>query len=154
VAVAGKSAAPEAQKPLHALKPLEGYYDEGFTIEPGGARLALIRTDGATFSKLEIIDLKTGQVADSTDLGQSDRSVEAAELLPNGAGTLLTIRDLSADRLSATVVDAAGRAGAKTQPAVAFGRSELADGKGGSESVVIAMDKKGVARFGIGGEVT
>ncbi|HET6283904.1 MAG TPA: hypothetical protein VFH73_23315 [Polyangia bacterium] len=144
-AMAAKAAAPEVHKPLHALKPVEGYYDEGFSLEPGGGRLVVIRTDGATFSKLEIIDLKTGQLAGSADLGQSDQRVDAAELLANGAGTLLTIRDLTTDRLSAALLDATGRVTAKTPSATAFGRSE---------SLVVAMDKKGVARFGTGSEVT
>lgn len=153
-AAAAKPAAPEQLKPRHALKPLEGYYDEGFSIEPGGGRLAVVRTDASTFSKLEIIDLATGQISSSLDLGASDQAVDSIELLPNGGGTLLTLRELLTDRLSVALLDPSGRVTAKTPQAAAFARAELADGKGGSEAIVVGMDNKGVARFGVGGETT
>ena len=63
-AVASAKGAPKPLEPEHALKPAEGYFDEAFALEPGGARLWLVRTDGATFAKLEVVDLHRQRRAD------------------------------------------------------------------------------------------
>ena len=60
-----KSTAPKQMEPRHVLKPPagEGYFDDVFAIDAEGKRLAAIRTDGATFSRLELYDLSTGKPA-------------------------------------------------------------------------------------------
>ena len=83
-AVASAKGAPKPLEPEHALKPSEGYFDEVFALEPGGARLYLVRTDGATFWKLESVDLATGKTTASFDLPKTATAVE--QLLPLGAG--------------------------------------------------------------------
>src|SRR5262245_54303215 len=54
---------PKPLEPRHALKPApgEGYFDDVFALDADGKRLALIRTDAATFAKLEIYDTASGK---------------------------------------------------------------------------------------------
>jgi hypothetical protein len=113
------------------IKPAEGTFDDAFALDAGARRAALIRSDGETFAKLEIVDLATGATASSWDLPRELRSVERLELLPEGKGVLLIARQPAPrpepgvppppPRFSAAVVDAAGRLVAMTGPAAAFG---------------------------------
>ena len=64
----------------------EGYFDEAFALEPGGARLYLVRTDGATFAKLEVVDLATGKTTSSFDLPKDQTAVERLEPLRRRQG--------------------------------------------------------------------
>jgi hypothetical protein len=134
---AGAKGGPKPLEAEHQLKPADGYYDEAFALEPGGAHLYAIRTDGATFAKLEVIDLATGKTASSFDLPQNLGTVERLEALEGGKGVVLVTREGTAEppRFVATLVDAAGKAGAKTPSATAFGRPS----EGG---LLLAFDRK------------
>src|SRR5579871_2151746 len=44
--------------PSASIKPEDGYFDEVFGIDDAGKRVAVIRTDGATFAKVETYDLE------------------------------------------------------------------------------------------------
>ncbi len=130
-------------KPLEAeqqIKPADGYFDEAFALEPGGAHLYAIRTDGATFAKLEIVDLVTGKTTSSFDLpeGASHAPIESLEPLEGGKGVVLVAREGAAEppRFTAMLVDAAGKAGAKTPDATAFGRPAE------DRSLLLAFDRK------------
>jgi hypothetical protein len=131
--------APKPLEPLHALKPPEGYFDEAFALEPGGARLYLVRTDGATFAKLEIVDLATGKTTSSFDLPKGQPGIERLEPLPDGKGVVVISREGTpeAPLLAATVIDGAGKAGAKVGPALAFGRPNTPP-----QDILLAFDRK------------
>ena len=62
-AAAAAAKSPKPLEPRHTLKPPagEGYFDDVFAIDAEGKRLAAIRTDGATFSKLELYDVSHRQ---------------------------------------------------------------------------------------------
>jgi hypothetical protein len=123
VAAAAKAGA-RPLEPAHVLKPTEGYFDEAFALEPGGGRLYLVRTDGATFAKLEVVELANGKTTSSFDLPKDETAVERFEPLPDGKGVVLLSRAGAAETpaLVATFIDGAGKAGAKIGPALAFGR--------------------------------
>ena len=123
-AVASAKGAPKPLEPEHTLKPPEGYFDEAFAIEPGGARLYLVRTDGATFAKLEVVDLATGKATSSFDLPKAQTTVERLEPLGDGKGVVVISREGTPEApvVVASLIDAAGKAGAKVGPAHAFGR--------------------------------
>jgi hypothetical protein len=138
---AAKDGSKSGQKPLepeHALKPPEGYFDDAFALEPGGARLYVVRTDGATFSKLEIVDLATGNTASSWDVPKEHAAVERLEPLPAGKGVVLISREGTpeAPKLVATLIDATGKPGAKAGPAHAFGRPS------GAPDLLVAFDSQ------------
>jgi hypothetical protein len=115
---------PKPLDPVHALKPAEGYFDEAFALEPGGGRLYLVRTDGATFAKLEIVDLETGKTVSSFDLPANQPPIERLEPVGDGKGVVLIAREgtSEAPALTATLIDATGKAGAKVGPTQSFGR--------------------------------
>jgi hypothetical protein len=111
-------------EPVHVIKPAAGYFDEAFAIDPGGHRLLVLRTDGATFAKLEAIDLATGKTTTSFDLPSSQLVVERLEPLADGQGAVLIVREGPAEgsRVSAMLVDGAGKVVKKVGPVSAFGR--------------------------------
>jgi hypothetical protein len=130
---------PKPLEPAHALKPPEGYFDEAFALEPGGNHLALVRTDDATFAKLEIVDLATGKTTSSFDLPKDQRAIERLEPLADGKGVVIIAREGTPEApvLTATLVDATGKAGPKVGPAHAFGRPSAAP-----QDLLLAFDRK------------
>jgi hypothetical protein len=136
---------PKPLEPEHALKPAEGYFDEAFALEPGGARLYLVRTDGASFAKLEVVDLATGKTTSSFDLPKGQTAVERLEALPDGKGVVVVSREGTPEApvLAAIVIDGGGKAGAKVGPALAFGRPSAPP-----QDVLLAFDRKPGPREG------
>ncbi len=133
---------PKPLEPLQALKPAEGYFDEAFALEPGGNRLYLVRTDGATFAKLEVVELETGKTTSSFDLPKNQAGqvgIERLEPLADGKGVVVIAHEGTpeAPLLTATLVDGAGKAGPKIGPAHAFGRPSAAPA-----DVLVAFDRK------------
>jgi hypothetical protein len=130
---------PKALEPAQAIKPAEGYFDEAFAIEPGGERLYLVRTDGATFAKLEIVDLATGKTTSSFDLPKTQAAIERMEPLGGGKGVVLIGRagTPEAPVVTATLVDGAGKVGPTVGPAHAFGRPSAAP-----QDTLLAFDRK------------
>ena len=121
----------EGLKPLEpqtSLKPKdgEGYFDEVFGLDDAGTHLAVIRSDGATFAKVETYDLeaKPPKQTASFDLPGKNLIVTRIELLPPGKGMVLIGRDRPDDAapLTAILVDNNGKVVAKTAPATAFAR--------------------------------
>jgi hypothetical protein len=137
-AASATKGAPKALEPEHALKPAEGYFDEAFALEPGGARLYLVRTDGATFAKLESVDLATGKTTASFDLPKGQTDVERLEPLPDGKGVVVIAREgkPEAPMLTATLIDATGKVGAQAGPTHAFGRPSA------QRELLVAFDRK------------
>src|SRR5262252_6762282 len=106
---------PKPLQPARIIKASEGYFEEPLALDETGRRLAAVRTDGATFAKLEQFDL--GQGAPSTvarssvDIPDDAWAVEAIELSPDGAGVVLISRDRGAPAkgVHATLLDTSGR---------------------------------------------
>jgi hypothetical protein len=103
----------------------EGYFDDVFGLDDAGQQLAVIRGDGATFSKVELYDLgvKPPKLTASFDPPKS-LIVTRIEVLPPGKGLILIGREKidEAAPVSALLVDASGKVVAKAGPATAFGR--------------------------------
>jgi hypothetical protein len=132
--------APAPMKPRHVLRPEKGHFDDALAIDPAGRRAALIRTDSASFSRLEIIDLGSGKVISSVTLDTPTVDVEELHLLEEGKGTIMIVRDPASEQLFAALIDAAGKQVAKTPPATAFGRSPA------PEALLVAMEKKATGK--------
>jgi len=147
-AASAKPAAPKQLEPRHTLKPPtgEGYFDDVFAIDAEGKRLAVIRTDNATFAKVEVYDVATGKVLSGFDLpgkGQGLVPVDM-ELLSGNAGVVIVGRE-KPDELAplyAFRFDAAGKPGGKVGPATAFGRPP-ADGTARARLLVAFTRKLG-----------
>ena len=115
-------------EPAASIKPQdgEGYFDEVFGVDDAGKNLAVVRTDGATFAKVETYDLtvKPPKLTTSFDPPNKNLIITRIELLPPGKGMVLIGREKPDDSapVTAFLVDATGKVTAKTGPATAFGR--------------------------------
>ena len=135
---------PKQMEPGHVLKPPagEGYFDDVFAIDADGKRLALIRTDGATFAKLELYDTASGKPIGGFDLPSKDLYPVDMELLPENAGVVIVGRETPDEMapLFAFRFDGAGKPAGKIGPATAFGRPP-ADGTARAR-LLIAFTRK------------
>jgi hypothetical protein len=144
-AVLGKS--DPNPKPLESDRSIkapagEGYFDDVFAVDADGKRLAALRTDGATFAKLELYDLAAAKLVTSFDLPGKNLVPDRLELLPAGKGVVLIARDKPDDAapLYAFHFDDAGKQTAKVGPCAAFGRPP-ADGSARA-SLLVAFERK------------
>jgi hypothetical protein len=143
---------PVAARPAHVIRPEAGFFDDAMAFDAGAHRLAVVRTDGATFAKLEIIDAASGQGLSSWPIDPAS-SIEAIHLLPEGAGVLLVERRSDAEQRTTFYLDASGKAEGGVGPATAFAMARLLN-DGEKKTILIAMEKKGGSREGRPGETT
>jgi hypothetical protein len=145
-ATAALAKPPKQLEPRHVLKPPvgDGYFDDVFALDAGGKRVAVIRTDNATFAKLEIYDTATGKPVGGFDLPSSGLVPVEMELLPADAGVIVVGRDKPDDLapLYAFRFDAKGKPIGKVGPATAFGRPP-ADGSARARLLVAFTRKLG-----------
>jgi len=151
LAVSGSGFAREKDdlKPLEpkaSIKPQEGggYFDEAFGLDDDGTHLCAIRTDNATFAKLEIYDLQVTPPKQTASFDLPARSLVPVrvELLPPGKGLVLIAREQPDDAapLYAFLLDATGKTVAKVGPATAFARPP-ADGTPRA-ALLVAFERK------------
>ena len=129
------------------LKPSagEGYFDDVFAIDGDGKRLAVIRTDGATFSKLEIVDAGSGKPLGGFDLPSCRWSRSISRSCPaNGGVVLIGARPARRARAPLRLSLRWHREtdGGKVGPATAFGRPP-ADGTARAKLLVAFTRKIG-----------
>jgi hypothetical protein len=143
---AAKPATPKPLEPRHVLKPPAGggYFDDVFAIDADGKRLALIRTDAATFSKLELFEVASGKPVGGFALPSEGLFPVEMELLAGNAGVVIVGREKYDDLapLYAFRFDGAGKPAGKIGPATAFGRPP-ADGTGRARLLVAFTRKLG-----------
>ncbi len=143
--------APQPLEPLASIKPHEskpgegdGYFDEVFGLDDAGKQLAIIRGDGATFSRIETYDLaaRPPKLIASFDPPNKNLIITRIELLPAGKGMVLIGRDRPDDSapLTAYLVDATGRLSTKVGPATAFARPP--DDGTPRAALLVAFDRK------------
>jgi hypothetical protein len=142
---------PKPLDPLSSIKPHEskpgegdGYFDEVFGLDDAGKQLAVIRGDGATFSRIETYDLqaKPPKLTASFDPPSKNLIVTRIELLPAGKGMVLIGRNRPDDSapLTAFLVDTTGKVSAKVGPVTAFERPPQ-DGTARAP-LLVAFDRK------------
>jgi hypothetical protein len=126
----------------------EGYFDEVFGVDDAGMALAAVRTDRATFAKIEVYDLgaKPPKLTASFDPPNKNLTVTRIELLPPGKGMVLIGREKPDDGapLYALLVDATGKLVAKAGPAAAFERPP-SDGSARA-GLLVGFDRKAGGR--------
>ena len=138
--------APKPLEPRHVLKPPsgDGYFDDVFAIDADGKRIALIRTDAATFSKLELFEVASGKPVGGFALPSEGLFPVEMEILAGNAGVVIVGREKHDDLapLYAFRFDGAGKPSGKIGPATAFGRPP-ADGTGRARLLVAFTRKLG-----------
>jgi hypothetical protein len=158
VAVAAAKSEPKPLEPVRELKPQDpeggeaGYFDDVFGLDADGKRLAAIRTDGASFAKLEVFDLATGTREQVADLPEKTLVPVRLELLAPGKGLVLIARQKADDEapVFAYRVGGDGKPAGRIGPATAFGwpaspaaesRGKTAD-KAHGKRLLVAFDRK------------
>jgi len=138
--------APKPLEPRQTVKPPsgEGYFDDVVALDAEGKRVAVIRTDGASFSKLELFDTASAKPLGSFDLPNKSLVPVDMELLDGNAGVVIIGRETPDDMapLYAFRVDGAGKPAGKIGPATAFGRPP-ADGTARARLLVAFTRKLG-----------
>jgi hypothetical protein len=141
---------PKPIEPRATLKPPAGggYFDDVFGLDDRGDALAVIREDGATFTKIETYDLTAAppRQTGSFDLPDKNMVSTRIELLPPGRGLVLVARATPDDRapLWALLFDGAGKLAAKVGPATAFARPP--DDGTPRAQLLVAFDRRPGAR--------
>jgi hypothetical protein len=129
---------PKTLAPARTIKAAEGYFDELLAIDEAGRHVGVIRTDGATFAKVEVYDVAAGgaEPLRSFDIPDEALAVEALYLPPDASGVVLVSRDGGEPGagLRATLMNAAGRVVTRVGPVAAFGRA--------GSSKLLALEKK------------
>jgi hypothetical protein len=114
--------AQELAKPTFVLKPEKGFIDDPLAIDGASARLALLRTDSASFTLLEIVDLKTGKTRRAFAAGNPQQLFDRV-LFAGGddTGIVLITRDSVTSRRSAQYFGPDGRPVGLAGPVTDFG---------------------------------
>lgn len=135
---------PKPVEPAKTLKPQnqEGYFDDAFGLSADGKTVAVIRTDAATFAKVELVDTVTGAILSSFDLPSKSLVATDIEVLPDRKGVVVIAREKPDEQapLYAYRFDAAGKQTAKVGPTTAFGRPPT-DGTARAK-LLVAFDRK------------
>jgi len=146
---------PKPIEPAQTLKPKgmtggpEGYFDDVFGLDRAGKMLAVIRTDGASFAKLEIYDVATAKLTTSFDLPGTPLLPASLEPLPDGSGAVLVAREKPDDAAPVFAFGfASGKPVVKVGPTAGFERPP-ADGTPRA-NLLIGVDRK----LGKGAEAT
>jgi hypothetical protein len=122
VLLCGPVAAQELAKPIFALKPEKGFIDDPFAIDGDSARLALLRTDSASFALVEIVDLNSGKTRRAFAAGNPQQLFDRV-LFAGGddTGIVLVTRDSVTSRRSAQYFGPDGRPLGLVGPVTDFG---------------------------------
>ena len=114
--------AEELAKPSFVLKPEKGFIDDPFAIDGASARLALLRTDSASFALVEIVDLNTGKTRRAFAAGNPQQLFDRV-LFAGGddLGIVLVTRDSVTSRRSAQYFGPDGRPLGLVGPVTDFG---------------------------------
>jgi hypothetical protein len=128
----------ELAKPTFVLRPQKGFIDDPFAIDGDSARLALLRTDSASFALVEIVDLKTGKTRRAFAAGNPQQLFDRI-LFAGGddTGVVLVTRDSVTSRRSAQYYGPDGRPLGMIGPVTDFGTIRR-----GGVPMLVAWDRK------------
>jgi hypothetical protein len=112
--------------PALTFKPSKGFIDDPLALDGDSGRLAVLRTDSASFARLEIVDLGTGKVTRSFPAGGPQQLFERIHFAPGGAMVVIT-RDPGGGRRSAQIFSASGKAAGLIGPVTDFGLTRHGD---------------------------
>jgi hypothetical protein len=131
-------------QPAFVFKPAKGFIDDPFAVDGEQERLAVLRTDSASFALMEMVDLSTGKTQRTFRAGNPQQLFDRVLIAPGG-GTVVISRDPGNGRRLAQYFSADGKAAGLTTPATDFGTMVR-----GGRRYLVAWDR----RPGPGGETT
>lgn len=128
--------APEAARPSLVLKADRGFIDDPFALDPETDRLALLRTDSASFARIEIVDLGSGKTVKIMPAGDPQQLFDRILFAPGG-GIVLVTRNGANGARSAQHYTAEGKPLGFAGPVTDFGLMVRA-----GQSYLVGWDRK------------
>jgi hypothetical protein len=123
---------------LFAMKSDKGFIDDPFALDGEGNRLAILRTDSASFAALEIIDLGTSKAVQAFRVGDPQALFD--RVLFAGKGVVVITRHPSTGRRTAQRFNAQGKAAGAVGPTTDFATSSHGD-----VPTIVSWDRKTAA---------
>jgi hypothetical protein len=111
----------DAQKPAFVVRADKGFIDDPFAIDAAAGELVALRTDSASFVRLDVIDLGSGKTKRQVELGDPSPVFERVFPVPDGKGWVTIMRDPTKGARSAQLHDASGKAAGLVGPVDDFG---------------------------------
>jgi hypothetical protein len=143
VALAGAARADQPlASPAFVFKPAKGFIDDPFAIDGEQNKLAVLRTDSASFALVEMVDLATGRTERAFKAGNAQQLFDRVVLAPGGS-TLVISRDPGNGRRTAQYFSSDGKPAGQAGPVTDFSTIER-----GGRRYLVGWDR----RPGAGGE--
>jgi hypothetical protein len=127
-------------KPVFAMRSDKGFIDDPFAVDAETNRLALLRTDSASFAALEIIDLGTRKVTQAFRVGDPHALFDRVLFAGPKGGLVVITRHPSTGQRTAQLFGPDGKAAGAIGPATDFATSSR-----GAVSTLVAWDRKTAA---------
>jgi hypothetical protein len=138
LSLAAAPAPAPSDRPVFALKSDKGFIDDPFALDAETNRLAILRTDSASFAALEIIDLGTAKAVQAFRVGDPQALFE--RVLFAGDGVVVITRHPSTGRRTAQRFNAHGKPAGAVGPA-----TDLAVVAHGGAPTIVSWDRKTAA---------
>jgi hypothetical protein len=120
LALAGAAQAqPTLAEPAFVFKPVKGFIDDPFAVDGEQERLAVLRTDSASFALVELVDLSTGKTERAYRAGNPQQLFDRLLIVPGG-GTLVVSRDPGNGKRTAQYFTPDGKPAGLAGPATDF----------------------------------
>ncbi len=114
----------------------DGFIDDAFAIDPESGLLAFVRTDSASFARLEIADLATGRSRAAIPLGDPTRLYERVIVAGAERRLVVIVRDPSSGKRSAQYFGDDGKPLGLVGPYSDFGLSRR-----GGQTLFVGWDR-------------
>jgi hypothetical protein len=95
-------------KPIVSLTADKGFIDDPFALDAAAGGLAVLRTDSASFARVDVVDLATGKVVRPIPLGDPHPIFERL-LFAGGDGLVVIVRDPTSGKRSAQLFGPDGK---------------------------------------------
>lgn len=157
-AIVSASALAQPAAPIFTLKPDKGFIDDPVALDGNKGRLALLRTDSASFARIEVIELETGKSVLTVPAGDPQQLFERL-LFAGRGGVVLVTRHPSTGKRTAQHFGADGKPLGLAGPYTDFGLAvrggqtfligwDQRAGGGDTKIVVSQHQMDGLARVG------
>lgn len=134
-ATGGAATQNEAAALAFVIKADKGFIDDPFALD--GERLALLRTDSASFARVDVIDLTARKTVSLIPVGDPQQLFERLILVGAGEGVVVVTRDPSSGRRSAQHYGADGKPLGFAGPVTDFASASRA-----GQPLLIGWDKR------------
>lgn len=125
-------------KPNFVYTADKGFIDDPLALNPAAGLAAVLRTDSASFARIELVDLAAGKGTVAFDLGDPRQIFERVFFAGEGPSVVVVTRDPGNGRRSAQRFDETGKPAGVIGPVTDFGLTVR-----GGKRVLIAWDQGG-----------